>query len=79
MWPFKKKQVETKVQPVQNVVIKTPVEIVAHKNATKEQAREVREANEKLQKVFERNHFTVKLYVAAGHTAPKAKTTKGNL
>lgn len=77
MWPFKKKiQHETPV-PLQEVTVKTPVEIVAHKNATKEQVRQVNEANEKLQKVFDRNHFTVKLYVAAGHTVPKPK--KGNL
>lgn len=75
MWPFKKKTPIIAVQPVKEVTIKTPVEIVAHKNATKEQIREVNEANEKLQQVFERNHFTVKLYVAAGHTVPKAKKT----
>jgi hypothetical protein len=50
------------------------VEIIAHKNATEKQVQEVREANEKLQRVFDRNHFTVKLYVATGGRAPKAKT-----
>lgn len=50
---------------------KSAVEIIAHKNATEEAKREVDEANEKIRKVFERNHFTVKLYVAAGGRQPK--------
>lgn len=50
---------------------KSAVEIVAHKNATKEAKKLVDEANSKLQEVFKQNHFTVKLYIAAGGRKPK--------
>jgi hypothetical protein len=76
MWPFNKKIKQEKPRiplSIEEVTVKTPVEIVAHKNATKEQVEEVKRANENLQKVFERNHFTVKLYVAAGGKAPARK------
>lgn len=41
------------------------VEIVAHKNATKRQVKKVKAANAKLNELFEDNHFTVKLVLAA--------------
>lgn len=41
------------------------VEIVAHKNATKRQVKKVNEANKTLNTLFEDNHFTVKLVLAA--------------
>lgn len=41
------------------------VEIVAHKNATKRQVKEVNRANKTLNKLFEDNNFTVKLVLAA--------------
>lgn len=41
------------------------VEIVAHKNATKRQIKEVNKANKTLNKLFEDNHFTVKLVLAS--------------
>lgn len=47
------------------------IEIVAHKTATEEAKKEIDEANKKLKKIFEHNHFTVKLYVAAGGRKPK--------
>lgn len=74
MWPFKKKVDENRPVPIETVELETPVEIVAAKNANKEQIEEVKKANETIKKVFERNHFTVKLYVAAGHNPPKANT-----
>lgn len=51
------------------------VEIVAHQQATKEQIEEVNRANEALNKVFEKNHFTLTIYVAAGGS-PEQLTTK---
>lgn len=55
---------------------KSTVEIVAHKNATEEAKKEVDEANQKIQDLFEHNHFTVKIYLAGGKK-PKTKR-KGN-
>lgn len=55
--------------------IDNTVEIIAHKEATKKQVEAVKDANQKLKEVFERNHFTVKLYVAVGGQTPKAKGT----
>ncbi len=43
----------------------TQVEIVAHKNATKREAKKVNDANKRLNELFEDNHFTVKLVLAA--------------
>lgn len=53
---------------------RSAIEIVAHKNATQEAKMLVDEANAKLQEVFERNHFTVKIYLAKGG---KTKQTRG--
>ena len=41
------------------------VEIVAHKRATKREVAKVQKANDALKKVFEDNHFTVKLVLAS--------------
>lgn len=40
------------------------VEVVAHKNATKRQVKNVKKANDILNNLFEDNHFTIKLYLA---------------
>lgn len=70
-WFNRKKKVET---PTTVQAAPPPIEVVAHKNASAKQVKMVEEANKKLNEVFERNHFTVKLYVATGGTPPKAKT-----
>lgn len=41
------------------------VEVVAHKNATKRQVKNVKKANATLNNLFEDNHFTIKLYLAS--------------
>lgn len=45
---------------------KASIEIVAHKNAQEDEIRKVKIANEHLKDVFEKNHFTLKIYLAAG-------------
>ena len=55
---------------------KGAIEIVAHKTATEEAKREIDEANEKLRQIFERNHFTVKLYVATGAGGKQKGSTR---
>lgn len=42
------------------------IEIVAHQNAHAEAKKKVDEANEKLKKLFQDNHFTLKIYLATG-------------
>lgn len=42
------------------------VEIIAHRKATKEVVRETKEVNEKLKDLFLKNHFTIKIFLAAG-------------
>lgn len=69
---FKRNKQQTPVKMVEPAP--PTVEIIAHKKATADQVRVINEANQKLKEVFERNHFTVKLYVATGGRAPKAKT-----
>jgi hypothetical protein len=40
------------------------LEIVAHKSATHEAKKDIDEANAKLKEIFDRNHFTIKIYLA---------------
>lgn len=42
------------------------IEIVAHKDATKEVVQQAKAANEKLTKLFDENGFTVKIVLAMG-------------
>lgn len=49
------------------------IEIVAHKDASKEAIAEAKKANAIVQDVFKRNHFTVKIYVAIGGEIKKPK------
>lgn len=66
-WFKKDKELLTEnKQPAFTENHKSAIEIVAHKTATEEAKQEVDEANEKLRGVFERNHFTVKIYLAGG-------------
>ena len=62
---FKKKTPEV-IVPSLPPEHRASIEIVAHKDASKEVAEEAKRANEVVQDLFRRNHFTVKIYVAAG-------------
>lgn len=42
------------------------VEVVVHQNAVKEVVEEARVVNEKLKKLLDENHFTLKIVLAAG-------------
>lgn len=53
---------------------KAAVEIVAHKNATDEAKAEVDQANRQLRELFDRNHFTIKIFLAAGGEKPKLRS-----
>lgn len=46
--------------------LKPPAEVIAHKKALRAEVKEVTKAAEKVDKVFGRNHFTAKLFIAAG-------------
>lgn len=61
------------VTPTTTVDPAHSVEIIAHKDATKQVVRQANAANEQLKKLFDENGFTVKIVLAMG-----AKTTKGN-
>lgn len=45
---------------------KSGVEIVAHRDATKEAKKEVDEANAKLNRIFGDNHFSLTIYLTTG-------------
>lgn len=51
------------------------IEIVAHREATKSQIEDVKKANDALNGIFAKNHFTLTIYVAAGGN-PEQLTTK---
>lgn len=53
------------------------VEVVAHKEATQAQIREVEKANDALRKVLESNHFSIMIKVAVGgHQSAQRKKRK---
>lgn len=56
---------------------KASIEIVAHKNAQEDEIKKVQIANKHLQEVFEKNHFTLKIYLAAGGNTRLVKQQKG--
>lgn len=59
---------------------KASIEIVASKDAKHEAIEQVKKANEHLQEVFAENHFTIKIYLAAGGKTkkPQKKGTNGS-
>lgn len=57
---------------------KASIEIVAHKNAQEDEIKKVKIANKHLQEVFEKNHFTLKIYLAAGGKTRLVKHQKGS-
>lgn len=72
-WFKRKDRLETEHN---NAFEESKVEIVAHREATKEQINEVKTANDALNKVFANNHFTLTIYVAAGGHTEDTLTTK---
>lgn len=56
---------------------KASIEIVAHKNAQEDEINKVKIANKHLQEVFEKNHFTLKIYLAAGGKTRLVKNQGG--
>lgn len=54
------------------------VEIVAHQDAKKEIIDEARAVNANLKELLVNNGFTIKIYLAAGHTPTKSKEKKTN-
>lgn len=58
---------------------KTSIEIVAHKNATREVMKEAKKATDHLNDLLVENGFTLKIYLAAGGThRPKPNLRKGH-
>lgn len=55
---------------------KASIEIVASKDAKQEAIEQVKKANEHLKEVFDKNHFTIKIYLAAGGKETKKPRTK---
>jgi len=77
LW-FKKKQsneqkIEERVMPLLEQH-ESAIEIVSHKQATHEAKKDIEQANAKLKEIFDRNHFTIKIYLAAGGRKPKGNT-----
>ena len=54
------------VHQMNTEAIDAKVEVVAHKEATQAQIKEVERANEVLQKVLDANHFSITIQVAVG-------------
>lgn len=72
-WFTKDKDTKINSLPVEH---QASFEIVAHKNASKEVAEEAEKANEAVQNLLKRNHFNVKIYLAAGGRTPRKNTNK---
>ncbi len=76
MWFRKDKQThEQRMQPILDKH-NTAVEIVAHKNATIEAKKDIDDANAKLKDIFDKNHFTIKIYLANGNKRKIQRATK---
>ena len=65
-------------QPRQGVSVETPVEVVAHKNATKKTIEKAREANKKLNEILDENGFTLNIFIATGGKVRKVSKNNGN-
>lgn len=72
-WFKRKSDTSQTEQAVRNET--AAIEIITHKNATKDLVNEAKEANDKLQELLVKNGFTVKIYIAAGGKT-KTNTTK---
>jgi hypothetical protein len=67
---FKKKRTEDfAIQPP----ISSRVEVEIDKNASREAAEKAKKANEHLNTLLVENGFTLKIYLAAGHSSPKKR------
>lgn len=73
---FRKKQDNTSIYEALPAEHKASIEIVAHKNAQHDEVEKVKIANKHLQEVFEENHFTLKIYLAAGGKTRLVKNQK---
>lgn len=73
---FNKKQPD-KLEPQLPPEHQASIEIVAHKNASQEVTEEAKRANEVVQDLFKRNHFTVKIYVGTGGNFAKQTHRQG--
>lgn len=69
---FKKKPEVKELKTILPPEHQASIEIVAHKNAGKEIKHQAAEANQHLKELLEDNHFTLKIYLAAGGR-PKAR------
>lgn len=69
---FKKKPEEKELKSVLPPEHQASIEIVAHKNASHNVKSQADEANAHLKELLEDNHFTLKIYLAAGGK-PKAR------
>lgn len=72
LWSKKNKQPEERTASDE----KNTVQVVVHKNARKEVIESAKEANKHLEKLFNDNHFTITILLAAGGKAPKRKVQK---
>jgi hypothetical protein len=62
----RKPAIQTDVPPNQD----NRVEVVVHKNATKEAVEKAKATNQHLQSLLDANGFTLKIYLAAGGKHP---------
>lgn len=68
MWFRKNKQTKEEVTEDRVAPLleqhNSALEIVSHKNATIEAKKDIEDANAKLKEIFDKNHFTIKIYLA---------------
>lgn len=73
-WFNRKKKEDLIVTPTPN----SRVEIELHKTASREAAEKAKETNQHLNDLLVKNGFTLKIYLAAGHSYPPAKRVGRN-
>lgn len=62
MWFDKRKTQDNRADNLK----RSNIEIIANRKATKEIVRETQEVNDRLKDLFLKNHFTIKIFLAAG-------------
>lgn len=62
MWPMNKK---VKLQQAEETR-RSNIETIANRKATKEVVEQTKEEIDKLYELFQKNHFTIKIFLAAG-------------
>ena len=63
---FRKKKLE-------RLPIDIPQEIIDHKQTVVDVVNDVNKANDTLHKVFDANHFNIKMFILAGASSPRRK------